>query len=875
MMRFMMIPRPVILGALFLGATMISPSGALARTEQPRNVSGSADEVVRAEHMLRTGKRDEARQLLAKLARDPRALRARVLLGGLLIESGKRDEARAYLMQVIEAYNRDDVAETDAAGLSLVGRAAHLLRAFKDANQAYSEAERAGGNRDVETLLWRGELLFEKYNYAEAGKIASEALQLDEGSPDALVLLARVVLASSMDFQRAHGLLDRALAGYPKHLNALAVRAALLLRTEDREGARKIIEQGLGIDATHSELVSMAAAVAFLQGDGVEFARREAAALATNRADAMFYVRVAELVDWDHRYEELSPLLEKAVQLDPREGRAFAALGMNLIRLGDDAGGLAYLRKAFAVDPYNVRTLNVLNLYEKKIPRDYTSESHGPFTIRMSNAEAPLMRGYVTDMLDAAYKSMVERYGFEPKKPIGIELYSDVEAFSVRTAGLPNVGIQGVCFGRTLAALSAAAGPVNWGNILWHELGHVFAIQASSYRVPRWFTEGLSETETNLARPEWRREEDRSLALAWRRHDVPPIAKIPDMFTSARSFADMTLAYYLSGLVVGHIVEQDGFGGIRKMLAAWAASKTTEEVVRDALGLTMDELDARFRRSIEKRIAPYQKQYLFALDVPESVEEAETARTEGGAEPSSSLRVALAMGRENQSRTSDDLISRLLSAYPQDADVRFVALGRALRAKEPKRAREHFEALLALGHDGYDVRMAGVALATLEDRPEDRLEHLKKAAAWDVLASEPRAILAQRARRLGLAGEELSWLREVTALEQADSESWIRRLKLELRQGNDALALRAAQDAAFIAPLSPEFHFQFGRALARSGQGAAAIHELNLAVRSQPDPALLQSIYVSLAAGYDRLGHPDFASQARAMAAEAGANQAP
>ena len=81
--------------------------------------------------------------------------------------------------------------------------------------------------------------------------------------------------------------------------------------------------------------------------------------------------------------------------------------------------------------------------------------------------------------------------------------YADAEQFSVRTSGLPNVGIQGVCFGKTLAAMSPRAEPFNWGNVLWHELAHVFAIQLSKSRVPRWFTEGLSEYETIERRPEW------------------------------------------------------------------------------------------------------------------------------------------------------------------------------------------------------------------------------------------------------------------------------------------------------------------------------------------------------------------------------------
>jgi hypothetical protein len=58
----------------------------------------------------------------------------------------------------------------------------------------------------------------------------------------------------------------------------------------------------------------------------------------------------------------------------------------------------------------------------------------------------------------------------------------------------------------------------NLGMTLWHELAHVFHIQLSRSRVPRWFTEGLAEYETEHERPEWSREHDPALFAAWRDH---------------------------------------------------------------------------------------------------------------------------------------------------------------------------------------------------------------------------------------------------------------------------------------------------------------------------------------------------------------------
>ena len=91
------------------------------------------------------------------------------------------------------------------------------------------------------------------------------------------------------------------------------------------------------------------------------------------------------------------------------------------------------------------------------------------------------------------------------------ELYGDPHEFAVRTTGLPAIGVAGVCFGRVITSQAPTNHAFNWGMVLTHELAHVFAIQLSRSRVPRWFTEGLSEVETARLRPEWTRHDDAAL----------------------------------------------------------------------------------------------------------------------------------------------------------------------------------------------------------------------------------------------------------------------------------------------------------------------------------------------------------------------------
>ena len=38
---------------------------------------------------------------------------------------------------------------------------------------------------------------------------------------------------------------------------------------------------------------------------------------------------------------------------------------------------------------------------------------------------------------------------------------------------------------------------------MWHELSHVYVLNMTNSRVPRWFTEGLAVYEETAASPDW------------------------------------------------------------------------------------------------------------------------------------------------------------------------------------------------------------------------------------------------------------------------------------------------------------------------------------------------------------------------------------
>src|SRR6478609_7158448 len=422
-------------------------------------------------------------------------------LGSVLLREGRRADAEPVLMTIVNAYNDDRIQDSDGANMALVGRAAQLLRSPKDANSAYDAAERALPG-DTQTLLYRADLFLDKYDPGHAEEVLNEILSKAPAEPEALQLLARVKLAQALDFDEAERLARLSLSVNPKSGGAYAILVGISLRDGELERAEQQLNEGSSADPGSLELLSLRVAARFLADDpaGVESAKR--AVFLQNPQYSQLYSIVAEFADWEHRYDEIVRMMREAVAIDNEDGVAYAELGLNLIRAGDDAGGLSALRRAFVLDPYNVRVFNTLNLYEKTIAKEYVTVDHPPFRIRYRKDERAILERYVAALLDEAWGKMVQAYGFTPETPIGVELYAERQNFGIRTGGLPETAIQGVCFGRTLAAMSPKYESFNLGMTLWHELSHVFHIQLSKSHVPRWFTEGLAEYETIIRRPE-------------------------------------------------------------------------------------------------------------------------------------------------------------------------------------------------------------------------------------------------------------------------------------------------------------------------------------------------------------------------------------
>ncbi|MBN2194061.1 MAG: tetratricopeptide repeat protein [Polyangiaceae bacterium] len=846
------VPARRALGDLLLLTGRYAEAGELAEQARNDGEEGLAFLELHARSLRAQGHLDEAIAVLTAEAANPEARRVRVLLGELLIERGDRRDAEAPLMSVLEDYNADRIRDDDGPGLVLVGRASHLLRSPRDANDAYNLAEQKL-DHDVELLLYRAELFLEKYDSGHAEEVIQEILERAPSHPDALVAMAHIKLAQTYDFDAAEELARAALTTNPRHAEARFVLAGIALRDMELARADAELDQGLRAHPRDLRLLSLKAAVRFLADDSEGFAGAERVVLDLNPEYSSLYQIIGEYAEWEHRYDEIVALMRRAILIDARDAKARADLGINLLRAGEDVDGVRSLAAAFDQDPFNVRVLNTLNLYEKVISNQYESVASGPFRIRYHKDQRALLERYVPQLLEKAWGEMVERYGFAPRTPLPVELYPEREQFAVRTSGLPNIGIQGVCFGRSIAAMSPGKEQFNLGMTLWHELSHVFHIQRSKSHVPRWFTEGLAEWETLNQERGWRRELDPQLYDALRLGRLPELGDMNRAFTRAEDMDDMATAYYASTRIIVMLERKYGMKRLEHMLSLWGEGKRTPEVIEIALQTSPAALDAAFREFAGQDTARFRAQF-----VPiQRTGDPERARAEAEASPKDlqrQCRHALAAIRGGDQKTATEAMARARAIAPKDPDVLWLEAQFAFASDDFSGAERAIQALLAAGHDGYDIQLG---LAAIHEHRRD-LAGMKvafeRARTYDPLASEPLGALADLAREVKDRDGEIAALKALTIIEEhhAAAHQRLMRLLIDARRWDEAVRVGGA--AVYVDMTGLNTHLLYAEALSGAERHRDAVFELESALLCPGRPPDYAAVHADLARAWLTLG---------------------
>lgn len=575
--------------------------------------------LLRGEAHLARGRLDEADAAFAEAAAEDGShrLTAELRRAEILWLRGDRDGATSRFNGFIEAYNRS--TQLTAEELTAIGNAVWYLGGresalFQDAVLAFDEATQQDRNA-IEPHIRLGELFVEKYNGQEATTALNDALSLNPNHPRALLALAR---ARSFDGERGQAmeLVGRALQVNPNLVPARLFRARMNLDAEDYEAAEEDLRLALEVNPSSLEGLSTLAALHYIRNDQTEFREVSERVRSLNPRYAGLLTTVAEVAAQVRLYRDAAELAGQAVEVDPDSWPAYAALGLNQFRIGRIDDARATLERSFAGDPYNVWIKNNLDLldtfeeYELRSPDDRLS-------FMLHGDEAELLYPYVSQAAAEALESQVARYGMRPRGAVRVEFYPRSADFSVRTVGLAGLGALGVSFGEVVALDAPSArepGSYNWLTTLWHEMGHTVALEVSGNRVPRWLTEGMSVVEERYAQPGWTPGIAPEFIVAYDEGQLPPVSSLNEGFIRPRTPGHLGLAYQMASLVVEWIEETRGFDALIRMLRAYSAGQSTEEVLEGVLGAAPERIDSEFDRWLRDRANPAQaREYLELL----------------------------------------------------------------------------------------------------------------------------------------------------------------------------------------------------------------------------------------------------------------------
>lgn len=780
----------------------------------------------------------------------PKHYRALVYLGIVYHEQGKMMDAKGTFDVFYDDYGSDKMDKTSAEQLTYVAMACRYTDNFRDAADTFQEAIQLDG-KHLEALVQLAEISLEKYEAGWAERHYERVLKVNPHSADALVGLARVKLEQSNDVSAALKLLDRAEKTNPTAMESQVVRARILLDAEENHRAEALLTKALQRNPNHLGALTMMAASFFLRDDLGSFKRMQSKVLALNRRYARFFHTVVQLAVRHHRYTEAIELSKQAIQIDPQDWYSLADLGTNYLRMGDDANGLKYLKEAWKGDPFNVRNYNLLNLFEDVVAKEYTFINTKHFRIRVHREEKELVQRTTAPLLERAYGIYVKKYRFKPKGPIVIELFRDPSHYAVRTVGLPGLGALGVCFGRVITTSSPMNGGFNWGQVLWHELNHVFTIQMTRSRVPRWLTEGLADMEPIQHRPEWKRENDFDIYKALRAGRLKGLASLKTAFSRAKNLQEMVVAYYQGSLLVTFLIKHWGMAKMLKALREYGKGKSTEQILPALSGLGLDEIDRRFKAAQLRRLAHYSRSWYVDLESYDDLEDRQKQAKARPGDSAAQAELAMALLVAGKRKEADALAEKVLK---RETGNRLSLYVRA-QVAEPKAAQVYWRRLLAAGGDSFETRLAlGKAALSRKDLTEAQ-RHLNAAKKLDPEKGHPYALLAktfEKQKKIDKAIDELK------GLAQIDQQSFpmVAKLVSLLARKKDYKALRTYGEMAYyINPASLKLHTHLAEAFTASAPKpdlARAIWHLETALLCQPEkPA---DLYVKLARLHLRRG---------------------
>jgi cellulose synthase operon protein C len=687
---------------------------------------------------------------------------------GLLYERvGRREDAGRVLATI---YNRASSGHPELALRG--GRAAQALNRPREANSLFRLASNVAPSPAAETA-W-GALFLERHDDAEAARSFQNALKLDDRWAPAHAGLARALARDNPPAAAAAA--ERALAIDPHLADAHLLLAGLELDNTRFDAARKRIDAVLAVNPVHLDARALAAAIAYVRDERQAFEAEVRRVLEINPGYGEVYRVAGELTARQYRFEEAVALTREAVALDPSNARAHADVGMHLMRTGDEDEARRSLDRAFRLDPYDLVTYNLLDLLDKLDKFEVFEE--GDIILKLHPEEAPVLKDLAMPLAQEALKTLSERYRFKPAGPILVEIFPVHDDFAVRTLGLPGmIGALGACFGRVVIMDSPRARPpgsFSWEATLWHEMAHVFSLQMSRQRLPRWLSEGMAEFEETRARPAWGRHMQVPFAIALEQGRALKLADLNAGFNNPETIA---IAYYQASLLVEHIIEAHGEDRLLTLVRSYADGAEGAEAVEAALGIPMAQLQASFDKAMDRQFgalrAALRERPSTGGAAGGSLTTLRGAALAGPNSYAAQLAYGQALAAEGDRAAFEPLekAAALVPFAAGDDSPHAIMARLAEKLGDTDRAMREYHALLALDHTAVDPARRLAALAEKQGDDAALAHAYERVVAIDPFDAQGHTAVGRMALKRNEAVPAMRAFRAALALGPADKAS--------------------------------------------------------------------------------------------------------
>jgi tetratricopeptide (TPR) repeat protein len=469
---------------------------------------------------------------------------------------------------------------------------------YQEANDQFRIAVAESPANAMYRVRW-GRLLHERFNNTDAEGLFKEALERDPKNAEAYYGLA-LVSADGFD-SKAIEYTSKAIELDPKLYQAHELLANLLLEDSNQAKAFAEADEALKISPEALDAMAIHAAIEVLADRSPDMWLGKIRQINPTYGEG--YALIAHHLVLNMRYEDGIAYYRKAIAVDPQLWSARSQLGINLMRLGQEDEPRKQLEMCYDNGFRDEETVNTLRLLDSY--RNFITFKGDSTILKLQKKEADLLRPYFETELKRIIATYDRKYKMKLPGPVQVEVYPNHEDFAVRTMGMPGLGALGVTFGEVVAMDSPSARPPGqflWASTLWHEMSHVYILTATNHRVPRWFTEGLAVHEETQASPEWGDRVTPDVVVAIRDKKLLPVADLDRGFIRPEYPNQVQVSYYEAGRICDYIQERWGADKLLDMVHSFAKLTSTPDVIRQDLGMAPEEFDKQFLAWLDKSV---------------------------------------------------------------------------------------------------------------------------------------------------------------------------------------------------------------------------------------------------------------------------------